>query len=60
MPERTLPATDYIPLGPTHGHVISDDKELDFICFGRVLRSELLFSKTEVEHVSGIISSSVI
>ena len=60
MVDKTLPAPDYIPLGPTHSHVISDDKELNFTCFGRMLRSELLFSKTEVEHVSGIISSSVV
>jgi hypothetical protein len=60
MPESALPAPDYIPLAPTHRHVISDDKELDFICFGRMLRSELFFGKTEVEHVTGIISSLVV
>jgi hypothetical protein len=52
-----LPASNDAALGPADGNVISDDEEPDPVRFGRMLCGELFFSKTEVEHISRIISS---
>lgn len=54
--EKVSPAPHDTPLRLTDGNVIPDDKELDFVYLGRMLNSELLLGKTEVEHVSRIIS----
>jgi hypothetical protein len=54
--EKVSPATHDTPLRLAYGNVIPDDKELDLVYLGRMLNSELLLGKTEVEHVSRIIS----
>jgi len=42
-----------------YGNIIPDDKKLDLFHLGWVLNSKLLLGKTEVEHVSRIISRTL-
>ena len=51
------PASHDTSLGLAYGNVVSDDKEFDLVYLGWILSSKLLLGKTEVEHVSGVISS---
>jgi len=39
-----------------YGNVIPDDKEFDLVYLGRMMNSKFLLGKTEIEHVSRIIS----
>ena len=50
------PAPYNTPLGLAHSNVISDDEELDLVYLGWMLSSKLLLGKTEVEHISRIVS----
>ena len=53
---KLLPASHDAALGLAYSNVIPHDKKLDLVYFGRMLRSKLLLGKTEVEHISSIIS----
>jgi hypothetical protein len=54
---RVLPASHDTPLGLAYGDIIADDKELDLVDLGRMLCSKLLLGKTEVENISGVVST---
>ena len=54
--EKVSPAPHDTPLCLAYGNVIPDDEELDLVHLGWMLNSKLLLGKTEVEHVSRIIS----
>jgi hypothetical protein len=43
-------------LGLAYGDVIPDDKKLDLVYLGGMLRRKLFLGKTEVEHISRVIS----
>jgi len=50
-----LPPSDKTPLGPTDGDVVTNDKELDFVCPAWVPGSESFFRQTKVEDISGVV-----
>lgn len=56
--EKVSPAPHDTALCLAYGNVIPDDKELYLVYFGWMLNSKLLLGKTEVEHVSCIISTT--
>lgn len=54
------PPSNYAPLSPADGNIVTNDKKLDFICLVWVLSSELFFCQTKVEDISGVIPKPAI